>query len=315
MPGLKNKEIPFISAIFPNYNGGEFILETIKSLLESAYPYSCLEIIMVDNRSTDESCSLVKSHFANQIKEGKIKLIELNRNAGAPYAYNMGIKMAKADYDFILKIDNDLIVEVDCINELLKPFFDSPDIGVTGGKVFYYSQKERLHLIGSRISPFFAGGRGVGKYRIDHNKFNVPLYFDAVNGCMMLIKREVFEKVGLMDENYFLYFDDIDLSLRATNAGFKHFYCYKARAYHNTATPNKRFQSKRWLRYAIYNSFYFMKKNYKGMDVFIFFLAINLNMARYIAGVILNNKFNMCKNLLNVIFSSYADGLVLFLKK
>lgn len=303
---------PFISIVFPNYNGGDFVLETMDSLLKSDYPDDCYEIIVVDNVSTDESLQLIKHRFGEQIKRRKIKIFELSKNVGAPAAYNLGIKNSRSGYDFILKMDNDLVLEKDCIKELVKAFESDKNIGATGGKVLYYSQRDRLHLIGTKIRPFYAGGRGIGKYKLDNKRFDIPLYPDAVNGCLMLIKKELLEKVGLMDEKYFLYFDDIDLSLRAKRYGFKQLYCYKARAYHNTSIPAKRFQSARWLHYAVYNSFYFMKKNYHGIDRFIFFLSLNFNMIRYACGILLNNnKFNLKYKLLCILLKSYFQGLSL----
>lgn len=303
---------PFVSIVFPNYNGGNFILKTIDSLINLNYPYENFEIIIVDNGSQDYSLHLIKQCYAKEIENSKIKPIELPKNIGAPSAYNIGIKNSCKECQFVLKMDNDLVLDRNCLNALIEPFKNNRDIGITGGKVLYYSLKNRIHLIGTMISPFYAGGRGIGKYKLDNKKFDREIELDAVNGCMMLIKKEVFDKIGLMDENYFLYFDDIDLSLRAKRAGFRRVYCYKARAYHNTSLPNKRFQSEKWLHYAIYNSFYFTKRNYKGISRLIFFFAINIRIIGYAVGVLLNNKLSFQKKLLITIFNSYKKGLELF---
>lgn len=305
----------FISIVLPNYNGGNFVLKTVDSLMGLAYPDDRFEIIIVDNGSTDGLFELIKQHYAVEIKSEKIKFIELGKNFGAPYAYNTGIKKASLNSEFILKMDNDLILEKDCLNELKAPFENDKRVGVTGGKVYYYSQKNRIHLIGSKISPFYGGGIGIGRFKLDNKKFDRQLKVDAVNGCLMLIRKDLLERVGLMDENYFLYFDDIDLSLKIKSAGFKQVYCYKARAYHNTSTPDKRFQSEKWLHYAIYNSFYFMKKNYRGLNRCVFFLAINFRVGIYIFGVLKNNKADKRISLLFTILDSYKKGLKCLWKK
>lgn len=306
---LLESETPFVSMVFPNFNGGEFIIKTINSLKDLNYPPECFEIIIVDNGSSDGSTEAIKNNFAKEINSNRIKLIELGKNAGAPFAYNTGIKNIDKKSQFILKMDNDIILDRDCLRQLLAPFRRFSDVAISGGKVLYYTENDRIHLIGTSISPLFAGGRGIGKYKIDNNRFDKDFRIDAVNGCLMLIRKGLFEKIGLMDENYFLYFDDIDFSLRAKRKGLKQMYCYRARAYHNTAVPKKRFQSERWLHYAIYNSFYYMKKNYQGCSSFIFFLAINANMARYMFNVLLHNHLKDSKRLIGLMLDSYKKGM------
>lgn len=305
----EKKISPFVSVVFPNFNGGNFVIKVIDSILSLNYPTERFEIIIIDNGSSDNSPETIKSRCASYIDSKKIKLIELDSNVGAPAAYNIGIKNADENYDYILKLDNDLILDKNSLAELIKSGESDVKIGIVGGKVFYFSEKERLHLIGSKLRPFYGGGIGIGKYKLDRNKYNKNLELDAVNGCMMLVKSSLINEIGLMDEKYFLYFDDLDWSLRAVRKGFKSIYCHNATAFHNTSPPYKRFQSRNWLHYAVYNSFYFMRKNYTGLDRLIFLIATHLRVLHYIVGIFLNNNIFKQIYLLKTVFSSYSKGM------
>lgn len=310
-----DKTMPFVSIIMPNFNGGDFVIKAIESILNLDYPDDRFELVIIDNGSSDNSRQDIKREFTSRFNSNKLRLIGLDSNVGAPAALNTGINNANKDYDYILKLDNDIILERNSLIELVRCGESSSLIGMIGGKVFYFSDKRRLHLIGSRLSPFYGGALGIGKYKLDNNQYNKNLELDGVNGCMMLVKRELIDRVGLMDEKYFLYFDDIDWGLRAMRSGFKSVYCHNAVAYHNTSLPHKRFQNKNWLYYAIYNSFYFMKKNYSGFNRFIFFIATNMRILYYILGVLVNNNIFRQKELLKTIFSAYGNGIVCLGKK
>jgi len=235
--------------------------------------------------------------------------VELKANVGAPAAYNVGIKNAREDYEYILKLDNDVVLKRNCLAELVDCAESDSQIGFVGGKVYYYSDNKRLHLIGSKVRPFYGGGLGIGKYRLDKGRYEKDLQLDAVNGCMALVKRSVIDEVGLMDERYFLYFDDLDWALRAMGRNFKNVYRHKAVAFHNTSHPYMRFQSKVWLHYAVYNGFYFMKKHYSGLARFAFLSAIHVRVAGYIIGVFLNNKGLSRRELIKTIINAYTKGL------
>ena len=306
---LKKNTLPFVSIVIPNYNGGPFLMNLIDSILHLEYPADRYEVIIINNNSSDGSLEALKSRYPSFIADNKIKLIESTVNAGAPAAYNMGINKADKAYDYILKLDSDMVLTRDCLMELIKCGGSGPKIGFVGGKVFYYSDKTKLHLIGSRLSPFYSGGIGIGKCKSASSLYDKDREIDVVNGCMMLVKRAVIDEAGLMDENYFLYFDDLDWTLRAMRKGYKSIYCSKALAYHNTSEPYKRFQNKKWIHYAVYNGFYFMKKNYKGIDRAIFLISMHIRILAYFYGIMRNNTFFKQIELVKALALAYCGGL------
>lgn len=259
---MSPESFPFVSAVLPNYNGGEFVCRVIEALSGQRYPSDCLEIIVVDNGSTDGSVELIKRTFAETIRQGRLKLYEFGRNAGCSAAFNQGIALMAPEARYLLRVDDDLVVDPDCLRHLVECAEKDLSVGVVGGKVRYFQERTRLHLVGSRINPWFGACRGIGKYAADHGQYDQPRDVQAVNGCLMLVRRSVIDAIGPIDERYFLYFEDIDWSLRMTRAGFRHRYVPQALAYHDTATPQQRFGSTRWGYFNIRNTCYLAKRNF-----------------------------------------------------
>lgn len=213
-------------------------LDCLKSLEKIKCEDFSLEIIVVDNGSNDDS--------VEKIKEGKIHLIENQKNLGFAEGNNVGIKYALENgADFVCLLNNDTRVDPDFLTELIKTAQSDEKIGLVGGKI-YFEKGFEFHK--ARYKPeeegkvmWYAGGlidwsnvytthRGIDE--VDCGQYDKLGETDYVNGCLALIKKEVFEKTGLFDKRYFLYFEDADLSVRAKNAGFKLFYCPSSKIWH-----------------------------------------------------------------------------------
>lgn len=190
-----------VFVIILNYNGKDVIERCIASVLESDYPN--LEIVVVDNNSTDGSLEFIKRKFS------KVNFIKNSRNIGFAAGNNVGIRFAierMADYVFVL--NNDAWIKKDTISKLVSFSLKNNNLGI--------------------ISPVIRdsnGGVWFKKGKIDWLKMRA-IHVDTgrdteyITGCAMLIKKEVFSKIGLFDEDYFLYYEDADLSIRANRAGF-----------------------------------------------------------------------------------------------
>jgi hypothetical protein len=301
--------IPFITIGVPTLNRSEFICEVIDSLLNQDYPKDKMEIIIVNNGSTDTTERIIKEKYLKNVGNN-IKLISLRRNIGAPAAYNTAIRYAHKDFDFFCKMDDDVVLDSNCLREMIActKRIHADKLGVLGAKVYYYWDKKRIHAVGSNIKPYYVGGRAIGKNVIDNGCFDQDMFFSSVNGCLMLVKRDVIEKVGMLDETYFIYYDDHDWSKRIEKAGYKHLYCFRAVAYHNTL-PQKRFYSKFWLYYSTRNSFLFIYKNYVGFKRIIGLMAIHVNMLRSLIQGILTTKDKNYLSIINAIFKGYKAGI------
>jgi len=203
---------PLIYIIILNYNGGEEIIECLKSCQEISYPN--YKILVVDNASTDDSVLQIKKYFKN------VGVIQNRNNLGFAAGNNIGIQYAlNHGADDILLLNNDTMVSKDFLDKMVDLAEADSSIGIVVPKILYY-KSDKLWEGGKKKIYYIRGGTEV----ITNGDARRPTETICGTGCAMFIKREVLEKIGLLPEDYFMYFEDIDFSLRAKKAGFKIFY-------------------------------------------------------------------------------------------
>ncbi len=222
-PDEKKAQLPLISIISVNFNGEKFISDLIFSLNNLNYPKEKLEVIIVDNGSKDNSISLIKEKFPS------VLLIEAKANLGFSGGNNLGFNNAKGEY-FAL-INSDTCVHPDWLMELLKIFSLDDTIGITTSKIYFMHKPGILNNAGSQIHPDgWAGDRGYNQK--DVGQFDQVEEVFCFCGASALIKRELIEEIGAFDEDFFMYFEDTDLSWRARWTGWKIFYTPKSIVQH-----------------------------------------------------------------------------------
>lgn len=198
-----------VTIIVLNYNGQKFLEGCFSSLEKLDYPD--FDVIMVDDNSTDESVSFVTRSFP------KVKIIRNKKNLGAPISFNKAVK--EAGTDLIAKADNDIIVDKNWLKAMVLVLNQDSKIGVVGSKILHYGSDE-IQDIGSNIDRF---GYQTNYYTLEglpkDGSKNKDVFY--VSGCSMLFRKRLFEKVGGLDEKYFLYKDDLDLCWRMKLLGYK----------------------------------------------------------------------------------------------
>lgn len=233
-----------VSLIILNYNGNTDTLECLRSLENLSLPSNIkLEIIVVDNASSQNPNKIIRSQFRNVVViENKINLgFSGGNNVGISYALDNGA-------DYILIINNDTIVDKYFLDELLKVIKNREDVGIVVPKIYFapgfefHKNKYKRDDLGKVF--WYAGGimdfkNVIGSHRgvdeVDDGQYDKTQESDFASGCCMMIKREVFEKIGLLDDKYFLYYEDNDFSIRAKKEGFKIVYSPKAVIWHKNA--------------------------------------------------------------------------------
>jgi len=209
-----------VSVIVLNYNAGELLLNCIESIKKSAYKN--LEIIVVDNISTDKSQKICKEKYPD------IKLIQNDENFGYCEGNNIGIREAKGDYIIILNPDT--IVESSWIEELISAYNKFGD-GLYQPKFFSLDEKLVLQSTGNMLHIFgFGFARDKGK--ISDEKMEAIEKINYASGTCLFTSKAVLDKVGLLDPFLFLYHDDLDLGWRAAQMGIDSFYVPKSIIYH-----------------------------------------------------------------------------------
>lgn len=257
-----------------NWNGGEMTLNCLKSLEKVKCDNFILEVIVVDNGSTDESVGKIKNYIeeyslkfvsgtGRQVKKEEIhvppirdnsctqsiRLLENRVNLGYAEGNNVGIRYAlENNADYVCLLNNDTRVSSDFLLELIEVAESDERIGVVGGKIYFekgyefHQDRYKKEELGKVI--WYAGGeidwsnvyaKHRGMDKVDEGQFDEVIETGFVNGCLMLIKSEVIKKVGLFDPNYFLYFEENDFCQRARKEGFKLFYTPKSFIWHLNA--------------------------------------------------------------------------------
>lgn len=213
-----------VYTIILNFKIKEFTIGCIKSVQKSNYP---TEIIVVDNGSDDG--------IAEDIKKLKgVDFIQTGKNLGYSGGNNMGIKKALqkgADYIFILNPDT--TVDKNCIKDLVDGL-EKNGADIVGPKI-YFSNSKKIWYAGGIFDKENVIGKHRGVDEEDHGQYDHDMETDFVSGAAIMVKREVFKKIGLLDEKYFLYYEDSDFCERAKRAGFKVMYTPSAMVYHANA--------------------------------------------------------------------------------
>ena len=213
-------ENPLVSVIVLNYNAGELLLNCIESIKKSAYKN--LEIIVVDNISTDKSQKICKEKYPD------IKLIQNDENFGYCEGNNIGIREAEGDYIIILNPDT--IVESNWIEELISAYNKFGE-GLYQPKHLSLNEKT-VYMSAGNMLNIFGFGYAREKGNKDENQFNEIEEIGYASGTCLFTSSSVLKKVGLFDPVIFLYHDDLDLGWRASQLGIKSYYVPASIIYH-----------------------------------------------------------------------------------
>ena len=210
------------SIVIPNLNGKGWLKDSIESVW--AQTEQDFELIIIDNGSTDESLDIARSYCGR----ANYTLIENSENTGFSYAVNQGIRAAKAPY--VVLFNNDAFAEPDWLAELLKVAETDPKIFAVQSLMIRHFERELADDAGDYVNLIgFAAKEGDGRRVTRYTK--QKRIFSACGGAS-LYRKSILDEIGLFDENFFAYFEDVDLSWRANNAGYKNILCPTAKCYH-----------------------------------------------------------------------------------
>ncbi len=263
-----------------NYNVKALLEQTILSVKKSQNNLN-IEIIVVDNQSMDGSCEMVKQKFKDVV------LIENKINLGFSKANNQGIKIAKGKT--VLILNPDTVLSEDTLTKCYEKLFSDSKIGAVGVRMidgsgkFLPESKRGLptpkvalfKMLG--LSKIFPKSKSFGKYHLTYLSEFENHEVEVLSGAFMMIKKEVLEQIGYFDETFFMYGEDIDLSYRITQNGYKNFYVAETSIIHYKGESTKKI-SVNYVK-VFYNAMaIFAKKhfskNQSWLFSFIIFLAI-----------------------------------------
>ena len=216
---------PSVACVVLNYNGREVTLEALDSLIRMEYPD--YEVVVVDNGSTDGSDRAVAERFP------QVARVRTEINLGPAGGANLGIRHAlDRGFDYVLILNNDIEVASDLLSEMVRLAESAPRIGIVGPKAYYYWDRRRIWAAGGRLTFRESVTRERGSGELDRGQYDRDVEIGYVNGCAQLVKRQVFEEVGLWDPIFHLSFEDADFCFRARRAGWQCWYAHRARLWH-----------------------------------------------------------------------------------
>jgi len=204
---------PKVCCVVLTWNDRDNLAECLESMAKLTYPN--LEIIVSDNGSTDGTVELVKAHYPDVV------LLENGRNLFWAGGNNVGIERALDDgADYIMLLNNDIVVDPKMVGALINVGESDPRIGMLGPKIYYYGDDRRLWYAGGEVLLWRGIARHIGIREIDDGQYDEVVTTGYITGCALMVKREVVERIGLVDPVYVAYGEDMDWSYRARLAGY-----------------------------------------------------------------------------------------------
>jgi GT2 family glycosyltransferase len=250
-----------VSVIIPNWNGKDLLGPCLESL--HGQEFDDYETILVDNGSTDESVAFVEKNFP------QVAIVRLEENRGFSAAVNAGISASRAPY--VCLLNNDTEVDRRWLSTLVNALAADPESGSAASKVLFFSDPRSVNSAGDEFSFF-----GVAYQRRltqgDTDLFNQARYVFSACGAAALYRRELFEKIGLFDESFFAYQEDVDIGFRSQLAGYRCLFVPDAVVYHKYHKTSSKVANL-WMHLRERNKYFVLIKN---LPANFFFLCLPL---------------------------------------
>ncbi|MFK5958744.1 MAG: glycosyltransferase family 2 protein [Lutibacter sp.] len=261
-----------LSIVIINYNVQYFLEQCILSV-QAASKNLTIEIIIVDNNSTDDSCTLIQEKYP------EIILIQNKENVGFSKANNQGVEIAKGKY--VLILNPDTVVAEDTFIKILEFANNKQNIGVLGVKLidgsglFLPESKRGIPTPQVAFNKLFGiSSKRTGKYYATHLNENETGVVAILVGAFMLLKRSIYNEVNGFDEAYFMYGEDIDLSYKILNKGYQNYYFANTQVIHYKGESTKKDVKHLNYFYKAMNIFY--KKYFKLNRVYDFIMSFGI---------------------------------------
>jgi hypothetical protein len=234
----------------------------MESILKQAH--SNLVLYVVDSASSDETLQLVSAYA-----DARVRIIRDSRNVGIAEGNNIGIRAAFCDgCASVLLINNDTVFDSDLISKLACGL-NQYACDMIVPKILYFDAADKVWSAGGAFSPWRGRPRHIGYGKKDDGRFDQARKVQFGPMCCMLIRGSVFERIGLMDPKYFVYFDDADFCLRAHRARITLMYTPAACLYHKVSSLIGH-RSDLALRFITRNHVYYVLKNFQSLAVFYY---------------------------------------------
>jgi len=255
-PQEKAPAVPRVAVILVHLEQEVLTADCIESLRHVSYPN--VDIVLVDNGSTNGSGLRLQMKFPD------IHFIRNETNSGFAGGNNVGIRLAlERGADYIMLLNNDTVVDSGFIEPLVRYADTNSSVGVQGCKIYFFDPNDKLWFAGGCLKPHSGRGYHRGLLEPDSGQYDNIEETDFVTGCMMFIASDVIREVGFLDEQWFLYLEDVDWCMRARRAGYLIVYNPRSVIWHK-ASSSTRHDSPVYLYFTMRNKILFVRR-YSGI--------------------------------------------------
>ncbi|MFC2159565.1 glycosyltransferase [Actinomycetota bacterium] len=279
-------DYPLITISIVNLNGQKYLKDCLESINNLNYPQEKIEIVVVDNGSSDNSVEFLKANYS------VVKIIKNKKNIGFARANNQAAEIARGEY--IAFLNNDTKVDKNWLIELLRPIYMNDEIVASGSKVLSMDGKS-LDFVGGMINFEGKGFQIDYGVSIEDDEHHIYKYMPFVNGGAMMVQKAVFIGSGGFDEDFFAYYEDVDFGWRLWVLGYMVIFAPNSVVYHHHHGTSKIFSEDKLRFLKERNSLYSVFKNYD-----------EKNLARALSGTLIS-IFNRTFTDLDFDYESYYD--------
>jgi len=270
---------PFVITVILNTNRREDTLACIDSLASSTYKNH--KIMVLDNASTDGSVAAIQAAFP------EVQIVELTENLGYAGNNNVGIVEAVAQgADWIFVLNEDTILDPDCLTEMVRIGESNPKIGIVGPMVYHYDEPDVIQSAGGALSVNW-DSQHIAQNEPDHGQFPQPHLVDWISGCAIMVRTAVVDEVGPLDERFFYYWEETEWCLRTGRAGWQVMHVPAAKLWHKGVQKDYR-PGPNVTYYSTRNRFLMMSKHQAPVKIW---LAVWLQNLRTITSWTLKPKW------------------------
>jgi GT2 family glycosyltransferase len=292
-PGICSQIMKKVSIITVNFNQPNVTEELLRSIQVSGIP---IEIIVIDNGSRADIPTTWQSKYSS------VKFIRSEKNLGFAGGNNLGIKAATGNYLFF--VNNDTEFTPDLVEKLAEVMDSNPAIGMISPKIKYYSNKEIIQYAGyTQMNYYTCRNACIGLREKDTGQYDHIIAPTAYcHGAAMMVRKEAIEKAGSMNENFFLYYEEVDWAEHIKRTGYQAWVCTDAIIYHKeSVSVGKCSKLKEYFMNR--NRILFIRRNAPFFNKIIFFLYFNLLVVpRNVVGYIKTKNYNFIPMLFKAIW-------------
>ena len=216
---------PLVYIVLVNWNGKEVTLDCLLSLSKVTYPD--FRIVVVDNASSDGSVAAINTRFPD------VRVLTMSSNLRFAGGNNAGMTSAiSAGAELLLILNNDTTVAPDFLSMLVSRMQSDPRAGMVVPKIYYHGDPTRIWFAGGEVSYWTGTMKHTGIREVDRGQYDTSHEIEYATGCAILVRRSVVERVGMLDESFYIYGEDADWSRRVRLAGFTIVYEPSAKVWH-----------------------------------------------------------------------------------